>query len=290
MSQAGKSNVRVVREKVGPDGLITTHTGVSYDEDQRVDTILTQTWGAETWNGWQTHGYRLAYGVLTNSHGVRTNASNRPRELQWVSPVLSKQYNPTLHELFVNTPQRQGEDYYLLISKLDASERHSKWVQMAMHRFSSLFMADLVQVNMWRVTAEGDVESTGWPYDPEETLFALFNKTDSWWDWKNYRLAYGAGRLFSPPRLPQWAHLSIAENPTITMRQFFADVTLADGEGYFLMISRLGDDGTPRQTQLRSELRVLYPLEEANAHVHAQDAGTSDGGPHRTLARMRALC
>ena len=152
-------------------------------------------------------------------------------------------------------------------------------------------MPERVQVNMWRVTEEGDTESTGWAYDPEETVFALMKKTVSWWDWKNYRLAYGAqSRLFSQPRLVQWAQISIEDNPTINMRDFFADVTLADGESYFLMISRLGDGHSNRQNQMRRELSVLYPLEETKTNVHAQDAGTSDGVPQSTFARMCALC
>ena len=72
-------------------------------------------------------------------------------------------------------------------------------------------MSAHVDVNMWRVTPEGDVQTTGWAYDPEETVFELMNKTKSWWDWKNYRLAYGAGELFSEPRLVQWAQISIAD-------------------------------------------------------------------------------
>ena len=74
------------------------------------------------------------------------------------------------------------------------------------------------------------------------------------------------------------------------MREFFADVTPARGEDYFLMISKLGDGLSDTQNRRRSDLRALYPLEAANANVHAQDAGTSDGGTLSTLARMRVLC
>ena len=143
-------------------------------------------------------------------------------------------------------------------------------------------MSAHVDVNMWRVTPEGDVETTGWAYDPEETVFALMNKTKSWWDWRNYRLAYGAGRLFSSPRLVQWAQISIADYTTMTMREFFADVTLADGEGYFLMISKLVDGLSHTQNRTRSALRALYPLEAANANVQ-------DGGTLSTLASMRGM-
>ena len=143
-------------------------------------------------------------------------------------------------------------------------------------------MSARVHVNMWRVESDGDLETTGWSYEPEETVFALIKKTVSWWDWKNYRLAYGAGRLFSSPRLVQWAQISIADHTPMTMKQFFADVTLADGEGYFLMISKLGGGLSHTQTRTRSALRALYPLEAANANVQ-------DGGTLSTLASMRGM-
>jgi hypothetical protein len=137
-------------------------------------------------------------------------------------------------------------------------------------------MSEQIDVNMWRVTANGDVETTGWPYRPGETVFELMSKTASWHDWRNYRLAYGAqgGQLFSPPRQVQWASISIEDNPTTTMQALFSGVQLDVGESYFLMISRLVDGGTSRQNERKRDLSALYPLETHNAWT----IGTLEGG------------
>jgi hypothetical protein len=130
-------------------------------------------------------------------------------------------------------------------------------------------------VNMWRVMANGDVESTGWTYRPDETVCVLMEKTASWRDWRQYKLAYGASRrLFCAPTRVQWADtVSIEQIETMSMRDWFAGVALEDGESRFLMISKLGDDGTERQNERRRDLCALYPLEADHANV-AHDAGT----------------
>jgi hypothetical protein len=129
MTATGGSDrvVYVSMEKVDPGGLTKT-TGWIIEEDKRVAALLTETWG----KGWEEHGYRLAYGVVK---GMLT----RPTELEWVSPVLSEQYDPTLRELFVNTTLGQGEEYYLLISNLDPSRVDEPLVQKAVERFSAIY-------------------------------------------------------------------------------------------------------------------------------------------------------
>jgi hypothetical protein len=119
--------VYVRMEMVRPGGETTT-TGWTIEEDKRVAVLLTETWG----KGWESHGYRLAYGVLKGMLEV-------PREVEWVSPVLSEQYDPTLRELFVNTTLGSEEEYYLLISNLDTSRVDDHWVEKAVKRFSALY-------------------------------------------------------------------------------------------------------------------------------------------------------
>jgi hypothetical protein len=59
------------------------------------------------------------------------------------------------------------------------------------------------------------------------------------------------------------------------MQELFSGVRLAHGESYFLMISRLADGETPRQQQVRNDLRALYSLEAhtANAEAHLRTQG-----------------
>ena len=119
--------VYVGMEMFRPGGETTT-TGWTIEENKNVVGLLTETWG----KGWESHGYRLAYGVLKGMLQV-------PRAVEWVSPVLSEKYNPTLHELFRNTTLGPGEDYYLLISNLDTSRVDDHWVEKAVERFSALY-------------------------------------------------------------------------------------------------------------------------------------------------------
>ena len=121
--------VHVTMERVDPDGL-TTIKFWTIEEDERISALLAETWG----KGWESHGYRLAYGLLK---GILTP----PIELEWESTGLSKHYDPTLRELFVNVNFRrnEGEDYYLLISKLDTSRLDDLWVQRAVERFALIY-------------------------------------------------------------------------------------------------------------------------------------------------------
>ena len=121
MSATGGSDrvVYVRMEKVDPGGL-TNITGWTIEENKAVAVLLTETWG----KGWEEHGYRLAYGVVKEMLSA-------PRKVEWVSPVLSEQYDPTLRELFANTTKEKGENYYLLISKLDPSRVDDHWVKKA---------------------------------------------------------------------------------------------------------------------------------------------------------------
>jgi hypothetical protein len=131
---------------------------------------------------------------------------------------------------------------------------------------SSVALGDEIGgVIMWRILENGMKETTGWPCTTTETVYSLMNRTPSWRDWRNYRLAYGASRKTdSPPTRLQWVDEgTLALIATVTIQSLFAGV-VREGEEPFLLISKLGDDGTDegtrRQNERRSELRALYPF------------------------------
>lgn len=160
--------VYVAMESVDSEGVIK-YIAKPYDGDKRVEALLTETWGADTWNGWQSNGYRLGYGVLYS-------AISDPRMLQWVEPVLSNEYNPTFHELFQNITLRQGEAYYLLISKLNVSPPHSEWVQRAMQRFKTIYP---------QVTGDEELvfsKQFGWIVNGSQSKMSeLLARMQAWW-------------------------------------------------------------------------------------------------------------
>jgi hypothetical protein len=130
-------------------------------------------------------------------------------------------------------------------------------------------------VVMWRVEENGDVESTGWVYRADETVYELIEKTASWWDWKNYKLAYGKTRrrLFSAPTKVQWAReMSEEDLKGMTMGVLFAGVEKEDDEWYFLMISKLKEGVTTRQQDVMNSMPDLY-LRKAEV-VKESDLGT----------------
>ena len=127
MSEADKSRtpVYVNMEKVGMEGVIT-NTGWPYVPDQTVAELLTKTWGVR----WST--YRLAYGV---QNGILA----APTELEWVTPALSANYNPSLKDLFRGKSLKEGENYYLLISRLETERSENIWIRKARERYSALY-------------------------------------------------------------------------------------------------------------------------------------------------------
>jgi hypothetical protein len=87
----------------------------------------------------------------------------------------------------------------------------------------------------------------------------------------------------------EWAHqISIEHEQTMTIRELFAGVRLANGENYFLVISRLGVGETPRQKYARRTLRELYPPEAhaANGEAHV---GTQEH-LHTLLCNLKSIC
>ena len=131
-------------------------------------------------------------------------------------------------------------------------------------------------VVMWRVEESGNVESTGWEYRADETVYALMEKTASWWDWRNYKLAYGkTRRLFSAPTQVQWAsEMSEEDLKGMTMGVLFAGVEKEDDERYFLMISNLKEGVTTRQQEVMNSMPDLY-LRKAEVVIPEEaDLGT----------------
>ena len=103
-------------------------------------------------------------------------------------------------------------------------------------------MADNIFVNMERITEDVVVETTGWLYVPDEKVSTLMTKTPSWWNWKSYRLAYGAqARMWGALRQLRWARpiLKNGNGYDPTVQELFHDVILRDGESYYLLISKL---------------------------------------------------
>jgi hypothetical protein len=68
--------------------------------------------------------YRLAYGVFVLKHNSVGDSHSKLFALQWVDRRLSPpEYDPSLRELFEHTPVRQGQRYFLLMSRLEEGLR-----------------------------------------------------------------------------------------------------------------------------------------------------------------------
>jgi len=151
-------------------------------------------------------------------------------------------------------------------------------------------MDDNIFVNMERITENIVVETTGWLYVPEEKVSVLMTKTPSWWNWRSYRLAYGAqARMMGALRQLRWAPeiLKNGNGYDPTMEELFRDVILRDGESYYLLISRLHvamksltNRHTPGQHNYYAKweedqmyrLRDLYPLKPPQNEHAMKDA------------------
>ncbi len=132
------------------------------------------------------------------------------------------------------------------------------------------------EVVMWRVEENGDVESTGWMYRADESVYALMEKTASWWNWRTYKLAYGkTRRLFSAPTQVQWAReMSEEDLKGMTMGDLFAGVEKEDDERYFLMISKLKERVTTRQQDVMNSMPDLYMRKTEVVLPEKADLGT----------------
>jgi hypothetical protein len=90
----------------------------------------------------------------------------------------------------------------------------------------------------------------------------------------------------------QWVDAgTMARIESVSLQELFARVALKDKESRFLMISRLGDDGTERQGQVRRELGALYPAgagEGGDGHV-ASALGGVDLKGKKQKCRMQTL-
>jgi hypothetical protein len=64
---------------------------------------------------------RLAYGVQEHR--------KPPTQLQWADKPLSAEYDPSIQELFAGVSLKHGDEYYLLVSKLDVKISHQPVVQ-----------------------------------------------------------------------------------------------------------------------------------------------------------------
>ncbi len=130
-------------------------------------------------------------------------------------------------------------------------------------------------VIMWRINEDGRKETTGWTCRTGETVCSLMERTPSWKNWRNFRLAYGASRRTDdPPTRVQWVDEATMEHiETATIQAFFPGVAWKEGEQLFLLISKLGDEGIAIQNvgdysdearriqnATKIQLRALYPL------------------------------
>ena len=169
-------------------------------------------------------------------------------------------------------------------------------------------MDDDVFVNMERHTVNGIPETTCSLYTAEEKLSALMENTPTWWDWRNHRLAYGAQRRRDEPTQLKWAPRRIGGAYEPSLGEFFKDVTLGEGEDYYLLITkldvglrdlhnRLNEYSSPWEKDLMWRFRALYPLKPAgNEHAMkgvkprvapdgeggASDAPDGEGGASRS--------
>jgi hypothetical protein len=106
MSSASQ-NIRM--EKVTGIAHIS-QTEWNYDPTEKVSELLTKTSGFHDWRN-----YRLAY-------GVQVEIRDFPLKLKWATP-LSVQYDPSCEQLFNGIHLDQGQNYFLLISRLAAGLR-----------------------------------------------------------------------------------------------------------------------------------------------------------------------
>jgi hypothetical protein len=119
---------------------------------------------------------------------------------------------------------------------------------------------------------------------------ALMEKTETWRGWwcGQYRLAYGASRgVFSAPRVVQWVDAgTMARIESVSVGELFAGVALEHNESRLLMISRLVDEGTERQAQVRRELGALYAVDSKGEGVPSMPFNTA---PRADMGELRGL-
>jgi hypothetical protein len=87
-----------------------SQTEWNYDPTEKVSELLQKTAGFLDWRN-----YRLAY-------GVQVDIRDFPLKLKWATP-LSVQYDPSCEQLFNGIHLDQGQNYFLLISRLAAGLR-----------------------------------------------------------------------------------------------------------------------------------------------------------------------
>ena len=139
-------------------------------------------------------------------------------------------------------------------------------------------------VNMERLTADGILAVTGWGgVSPTEKVSALFDRTGFFHDWRTYTVAYGRQRGWDKPTELYRAPPITGQN-NYTMQELFANITLEEGESYFLLISKFDvtntqarqfdiDHAIKRFPQLygaQAETRPVSDLLHHLLHLHAQ--------------------
>ncbi len=108
-----RQTLLVKTETVGLKGAITHKSGW-YHAGQKVSAILDAQWGPGQWGPDQ-----LGYGVM------RYDRRLPPAKLQWAVQINKPWNDPTMQELFTSVPLKEGECYYLVISKLDVK---TQWI------------------------------------------------------------------------------------------------------------------------------------------------------------------
>ena len=112
-------------EWFGSEGWMEHNAKVAYRNEQRVVEIVDNL--CQTWQPMWLPS-ELAYGVIKAQDGVSDDEwpEHAPRELQWaVTEEKPWRRAMTVEELFDGVNLRQNERFFLVITKLDLTTKHS---------------------------------------------------------------------------------------------------------------------------------------------------------------------
>ena len=150
--------------------------------------------------------------------------------------------------------------------------------------------ATKANVNMERVDAFGILANTGWNnVSVTQKVSVLCDKTGGWSAWRNYRLAYGVhskdGITDRKPTKLKWVGKTIPTEYDPTIEELFKDITLKNGESYYLLFSRLDVKNRFQEAYRILVEAALYRFQDLYMHMPVREDARADDDPMREDAR-----
>ena len=151
--------------------------------------------------------------------------------------------------------------------------------------------ATKANVNMERVDPFGILANTGWNnVSVTQKVSVLCDKTGGWSAWRNYRLAYGVqikdGITDRKPTKLKWVGKTIPTEYDPTIEELFKDITLKNGESYYLLFSRLDVKNRFQEAYRILVEAALYRFQDLYMHMPVREDARVDDDPVREDARV----